>query len=188
MTQLCTPLIHYSFCASFCLPAWSRVKALVTSLWESLFILLDASVPISPSPSICCSVLFSEEPSAVIWSLPRHAHVLVSVSVSLRDWEYGVCKLLCLHALCPFAFPAAFRSGLSHLLSHRGDHRQKFYWGHKEILIPVYKNMSDAMRKHPEVDVLINFASLRSAYDSTVETMNYPQVSAGSRRSPNEEG
>lgn len=47
--------------------------------------------------------------------------------------------------------------------------------------------MADAMRKHPEVDVLINFASLRSAYDSTVETMNYPQVSAGSR-SPNEEG
>uniref|UniRef100_A0A8C5NRT2 ATP-citrate synthase n=1 Tax=Junco hyemalis TaxID=40217 RepID=A0A8C5NRT2_JUNHY len=101
----------------------------------------------NPSPSICCSVLFSEEPSAVIWSLPRHAHVLVSVSV----------RLFC-------------------LLFHRGDHRQKFYWGHKEILIPVYKNMSDAMRKHPEVDVLINFASLRSAYDSTVETMNYPQI------------
>ncbi|KAF2979066.1 hypothetical protein EK904_012394 [Melospiza melodia maxima] len=61
-------------------------------------------------------------------------------------------------------------------LTCSGDHRQKFYWGHKEILIPVYKNMSDAMRKHPEVDVLINFASLRSAYDSTVETMNYPQI------------
>lgn len=29
------------------------------------------------------------------------------------------------------------------------------------------------MKKHPEVDVLINFASLRSAYDSTMETMNY---------------
>lgn len=57
-----------------------------------------------------------------------------------------------------------------------GDHKQKFYWGHKEILIPVFKNMADAMRKHPEVDVLINFASLRSAYDSSVETMNYPQV------------
>lgn len=59
---------------------------------------------------------------------------------------------------------------------HRGDHKQKFYWGHKEILIPVYKNMADALKKHPEVDVLINFASLRSAYDSTVETMSFPQV------------
>lgn len=57
-----------------------------------------------------------------------------------------------------------------------GDHKQKFYWGHKEILIPVFKNMADAMRKHPEVDVLINFASLRSAYDSSMETMNFPQI------------
>uniref|UniRef100_A0A3Q3IWQ5 ATP-citrate synthase n=1 Tax=Monopterus albus TaxID=43700 RepID=A0A3Q3IWQ5_MONAL len=57
-----------------------------------------------------------------------------------------------------------------------GDHKQKFYWGHKEILIPVYKNMSDAMKKYPDVDVLINFASLRSAYDSTMETMQYPQI------------
>lgn len=110
------------------------------------------------------------------------------MSQSVSGAENGVCKLLSLHVLCPFAFPEALRSGLFHLLFHSGDHRQKFYWGHKEILIPVYKNMSDAMRKHPEVDVLINFASLRSAYDSTVETMNYPQVSAGSRRSSNEEG
>uniref|UniRef100_A0A8C6WG28 ATP-citrate synthase n=1 Tax=Neogobius melanostomus TaxID=47308 RepID=A0A8C6WG28_9GOBI len=57
-----------------------------------------------------------------------------------------------------------------------GDHKQKFYWGHKEILVPVYKNMSDAMKKHPDVDVLINFASLRSAFDSTMETMQYPQI------------
>uniref|UniRef100_A0A3Q2HKI8 ATP-citrate synthase n=1 Tax=Equus caballus TaxID=9796 RepID=A0A3Q2HKI8_HORSE len=57
-----------------------------------------------------------------------------------------------------------------------GDHKQKFYWGHKEILIPVFKNMADAMKKHPEVDVLISFASLRSAYDSTIETMNYAQI------------
>lgn len=57
-----------------------------------------------------------------------------------------------------------------------GDHKQKFYWGHKEILLPVYKSMGDAMKKHPEVDVLISFASLRSAYDSTMEAMLYPQV------------
>ncbi len=67
---------------------------------------------------------------------------------------------------------------LKHIIFTRisGDHKQKFYWGHKEILVPVYKNMADAMKKHPEVDVLISFASLRSAYDSTIETMQYPQV------------
>jgi len=57
-----------------------------------------------------------------------------------------------------------------------GDHKQKFYWGHKEILLPVYKNMGDAMKKHPDADILINFASLRSAYDSTLETMTFPQI------------
>ncbi|XP_064647409.1 ATP-citrate synthase-like isoform X1 [Lineus longissimus] len=57
-----------------------------------------------------------------------------------------------------------------------GDHKQKFYWGHKEILLPVYKNMDDAMKKHPDADVLISFASLRSAYESTLEVMTYPQI------------
>ena len=36
--------------------------------------------------------------------------------------------------------------------------------------------MSDCMKKHPEADVLINFASLRSAYESTIETMTFPQI------------
>lgn len=36
--------------------------------------------------------------------------------------------------------------------------------------------MNDAMTKHPDADVLISFASLRSAYQSTVETMDYPQI------------
>ena len=57
-----------------------------------------------------------------------------------------------------------------------GDSKQNFYWGHKEILVPVYKKMEDAMRKHPEADVMVNFASLRSAYDSTLEAMNFPQI------------
>jgi len=57
-----------------------------------------------------------------------------------------------------------------------GDHKQKFYWGHGEVFISVYKNMDDAMKKHPKADVLVNFASLRSAYDSTLEAMNYSQI------------
>lgn len=61
----------------------------------------------------------------------------------------------------------------------RGDHKQKFYWGHKEVLVPVYKNMADCMKKHPDADVLVSFASLRSAYDSTVETMTFHQVGYG---------
>ena len=36
--------------------------------------------------------------------------------------------------------------------------------------------MKEAMQKHPEVDVMVNFASLRSAYSATVEAMNFSQV------------
>ena len=41
--------------------------------------------------------------------------------------------------------------------------------------------MADAMRKHPQADVMVNFASLRSAYESVVETMQYPQVGRRNR-------
>ena len=44
------------------------------------------------------------------------------------------------------------------------------------MLIPVYKQKKDAMSKHPDADVMITFASLRSAYDSTIETLRYPQI------------
>ena len=45
-----------------------------------------------------------------------------------------------------------------------------------DLCVSVFKNMSDCMGKHPEADVLISFASLRSAYDSTMDTLNYKQV------------
>ena len=39
----------------------------------------------------------------------------------------------------------------------------------------VYKSVKEACEKHPEVDVMVNFASLRSAYDVTIETIQFPQ-------------
>jgi ATP citrate (pro-S)-lyase len=44
------------------------------------------------------------------------------------------------------------------------------------FVLSVYKKMDDAMRKHRDADVVVNFASLRSAYESTIDAMNYPQV------------
>lgn len=37
--------------------------------------------------------------------------------------------------------------------------------------------MKEAMQKHREVDVMMNFASLRSAYDATIEALTFEQVS-----------
>ena len=54
----------------------------------------------------------------------------------------------------------------------------KMYWGTKEILIPQYREVSVAMKAHPDVDVVVNFASSRSAFSSTMELMEYPQIRA----------
>lgn len=102
------------------------------------------------------SQLFSHSTKAIIWGMQQRA------VQGMLDFDY----------VCSRDEPSV----VAMMYPFTGDHRQKFYWGHKEILIPVYKNMSDAMKKHPQADVLVNFASLRSAYESTIETLNYPQI------------
>ncbi len=48
----------------------------------------------------------------------------------------------------------------------------KFFWGGSEIMIPLYKTTSEAKAAHPKADVLLNFASFRTAYDVTMEALN----------------
>ncbi len=50
-----------------------------------------------------------------------------------------------------------------------GQH--KVFFGTKEILIPVYKTLNEACEKHSESDVLVNFASARSAFDVSKEAI-----------------
>ncbi|KAJ3531896.1 hypothetical protein NM688_g7504 [Phlebia brevispora] len=59
-----------------------------------------------------------------------------------------------------------------------GHHIQKFYWGTRETLLPVYTSVADAIKKHPDVDVVVNFASSRSVYSSTLEIFEFPQIKA----------
>ena len=56
------------------------------------------------------------------------------------------------------------------------DTNAKFFFGKNEILIPVYKTIEKAARMHPNVDVMINFASFRSAASSTDEALDIPQM------------
>ncbi|KIO21410.1 hypothetical protein M407DRAFT_245492 [Tulasnella calospora MUT 4182] len=59
-----------------------------------------------------------------------------------------------------------------------GHHIQKFYWGTKETLLPVYTSVKEAVEKHPDADVVVNFASSRSVFSSTLEIMTFPQIKA----------
>lgn len=56
------------------------------------------------------------------------------------------------------------------------DGFQKFFFGPKEILVPVYKSLKNASNRHKNVDVMINFASFRSAAASTEEAFAIPQI------------
>ncbi len=48
----------------------------------------------------------------------------------------------------------------------------KFFWGPDEIMIPLYKNTAEAKAAQPQADVLLNFASFRTAYDVTMEALD----------------
>jgi ATP citrate (pro-S)-lyase len=100
--------------------------------------------------------MFTNKTKSIVWGMQTRA------VQSMLDFDF----------VCSRSEPSV----VAIIYPFTGDHKQKYYWGHKEILIPVYKKMNDAMTKHPEADVLVNFASLRSAYQSTVETMEFPQI------------
>ena len=48
---------------------------------------------------------------------------------------------------------------------------EKFFWGGDEIMVPVFRNTADAKAACPNADVLLNFASFRTAYDVTMEAL-----------------
>jgi len=48
---------------------------------------------------------------------------------------------------------------------------EKFFWGTREVRIPRLRSIADAVRRYPQVDVMVNFASQRSAFDSTMEAL-----------------
>ncbi len=52
----------------------------------------------------------------------------------------------------------------------------KAFFGSKEIIIPIYSTLQEATQKHPAADVLINFASFRSAYPSSKEALALPSL------------
>jgi len=57
-----------------------------------------------------------------------------------------------------------------------GNHYQKFYWNTSEVLIPIFQELGEALSKCPEVDVIVNFASCRSVFESTKEMLGHKQI------------
>ena len=48
---------------------------------------------------------------------------------------------------------------------------EKFFYGPDEIMVPVFRSTTEAAQAFPKADVLLNFASFRTAYDVTMEAI-----------------
>ncbi len=48
---------------------------------------------------------------------------------------------------------------------------EKFFWGPDEIMVDVFRSTAEAAAAHPNADVLLNFASFRTAYDVSMEAI-----------------
>ena len=52
----------------------------------------------------------------------------------------------------------------------------KAFMGETEILIPIYPKIAEAMANHGSIETMINFASFRSAYEVTMEALEFEQL------------
>ncbi len=56
------------------------------------------------------------------------------------------------------------------------DGYHKCFWGSEEIILPIYTTIGEASKNHPRADVMINFASFRSAYPRTKEAFEFDNI------------
>ncbi len=95
-------------------------------------------------------ILFDENTRAVIYNYQQNA------VQRMLDFDYA-CRRELPSVAC-IVNPS--RAGL-----------HKAFFGPKEILIPMYKTLEEATTKHEDVDVVVNFASFRSAYATSKEAL-----------------
>jgi ATP citrate (pro-S)-lyase len=104
----------------------------------------------------CRYVLYDETTSSIVYGMqPRAVQ-------SMLDYDHS----------CQRAAPSV----VAMVYPFGDNHFQKFYWGAKEVLVPVYNDAAVAMRKHPEVDTVVNFSSFRSVLESTEEVLALPGI------------
>jgi ATP citrate (pro-S)-lyase len=112
-------------------------------------------------------------PSRPLSPLPEHA----LFSDKTRCFVYGlqpraVQGMLDFDFICKRKQPSV--AGI--IYTFGGQFVSKMYWGTSETLLPVYQQVEKAASKHPDVDTVVNFASSRSVYSSTMELLEYPQI------------
>ncbi|MCI4399584.1 MAG: ATP citrate synthase [Campylobacteraceae bacterium] len=97
------------------------------------------------------SALFTKETQAIFWNNNK------SAIQRMLDYDYVIGRKT--PSVAAIVAPST------------EDKFDKFFWGADEIMISLYKNTKEAAAAHPNADVLLNFASFRTAYDVTMEAI-----------------
>ncbi|MEA3313800.1 MAG: citrate/2-methylcitrate synthase [Caldisericota bacterium] len=62
------------------------------------------------------------------------------------------------------------------IIDPNGSGIETAFFGNEEIIIPIYNTISDAAKHHPGATVMINFASYRSAFETTVQALDISTI------------
>jgi ATP-citrate lyase alpha-subunit len=97
------------------------------------------------------SALFTKDTQAIFWNNNT------SAIQRMLDYDYTISR--------PKPSVAAIVAPTSN------NKFEKFFYGPDEIMVPVFRSTGEAAKAFPKADVLLNFASFRTAYDVTMEAI-----------------
>lgn len=101
------------------------------------------------------SALFTKETQSIFWNNNK------SAIQRMLDYDYVINRE---------------KPSVAAIVAPTADSKfDKFFYGPDEIMIPLFKNTAEAAKAFPKADVLLNFASFRTAYDVTMEAIELKQ-------------
>jgi succinyl-CoA synthetase alpha subunit len=100
-------------------------------------------------------VLFDENTTAIVFGYQQNA------IQRMLDFDY-VCR--------------REKPSVACIVNPTREGTHKCFWGTKEVLLPMYRTLDKAIKNHPDVDVMVNFASFRSAYQTTKEALETDEI------------
>lgn len=100
--------------------------------------------------------LFDRTTTAIVYGMQRNA------VQRMLDFDY----------LCRRETPSV--AAIVNPTGQPGYH--KAFFGTEEVMIPIYRNLAAATAAYPSTDVMVNFASFRSAFGATMEALAQPTL------------
>jgi len=136
----------------------------------------DLTVSSSPPP-IRKTIVVKNKKEPAASPAPVGEHTIVTADAQTTSIVYGL-QNRAVQGMLDFDFMCKRKtpSVSAMVFPFGGFHYVKFYWGTEEVLMPVYTSIKDAVEKHPDASVFINFASFRSVHETSTEALNYPSL------------